>query len=449
MNHTGVELHRQNPIYSRNAGDGGSLKPYPWLHWDNVTKADGWGHYDVSSQMGQYTLELIVRDIITHPDSCLATSNPSEAKLFYVPYLPSMEFHKGRLFVKDYSTSTYGKALYDALEGDYDGWEKHFGFTSKYWQRNKGADHILVHSEPLHGFSHPRMKRGNYHYIHTQRLLRPAISVVVEVSKTFVEMYPKCASKNVLVPYPNPDGQWFNGRLDVAASQLRGNDTIERPASYWYSSGNHGSCASLRKVMQEDYKCTKSFDVLKSNGRLPSYSLGMRLSKICPCPGGDSPSAKRNFDSVMAGCIPLILSHDFVWPFSREFDADMNGDPNEFSIRLTASDYINTFYQGNCTINRNVGAGLPTVIESIINNATEYERLLRGAKKAGDLYSFYRRDADLPDNPLRTGILPDGGASHALLDALASRAGGNKWSECEKELAELPPDMPDVKSFKC
>ena len=201
--------------------------------------------------------------------------------------------------------------------------------------------------------------------------------------------------------------------------------------------------------MQHDYKCTKSYEVLKSNGRLPSYSLGMRLSNICPCPGGDSPSAKRHFDSVMAGCVPLILSHDFVWPFSTEFDPQMKVDPKEFSIRLTASDYTKPFYTENCTMNRNTERGLPTVIERIISNYTEFERLQRGAKKAGDLYSFYRRGSEMPDNPLRSGILPDGGASHALLDALASRSRGSKWPECELELAELPARVPDVNSFKC
>jgi hypothetical protein len=446
---TGEELHRHNPIYSPNGGDGGLLNPYPWLHWDNVTKTDGWGHYDVGSQMGQYTLELIVRDIMTHPNSCLATSNPEEAKLFYVPYLPSMEFHKGRLFVSDYSTSKYGKAIYDALEGDYDGWEKLFGFTSTYWKRNNGSDHILVWSEPLHGVSHPKMKRGNFHYINTQRLLRPAIGIVVEVSTTFVEMYPRCSAKNVLVPYPNPDGKWLNGKFDQEANELRDNEAIERPASYWYSSGNHGTCANLRKVMQADYKCTPSYNTLKSNGRLPSYSLGMRLSNVCPCPGGDSPSAKRHFDSILAGCIPLILSHDFVWPYTKEFDPDMNLDPNAFSIRLVAGDYSDPFYIDNCTAKHNGGRGLPYVIESLLKNATEIERLQKGVKHAADLYSFYRRDSGISDNPLRDGILPDGGAAHALLKALAARIGGKRWLQCEQELASLPSNTPEVKSFKC
>ena len=444
-------LALRNSLITPNFIEKGILRPYPWLEWDNRTRTEGngWGHYDVESQMGQYTLELIVREIMTHPDSCLSTNNPEEAKLFYVPWLPSMEFHKGRLFVADYSTTPYGQAIYDALEGDYLGWQDYFGFTPKYWQRHNGADHILVWSEPLHGYSHPRMKRGNHHYIHTQRLLRPAIGIVVEVSTTFVEMYPKCSAKNILVPYPNADGKWFNGKFDEEASTLSNKTGYgERPASYWYSSGNHGSCKGLRVRMKADYKCTQSYKVLSYNDRLPSYSLGMRLSKICPCPGGDSPSAKRHFDSVMSGCIPFILSHDFVWPYTKEFDPELNINSNEFSIRLVAEDYNHPFYDENCTLNSIAHDGLPKIIDSIINNVTEMERLQRGVEKAADLYSFYRKDRNFPDNPLRTGKLPDGGAAHALVQALADKVGRGKWLQCEQELEQMPP-KPEVRSFKC
>ena len=54
------------------------------------------------------------------------------------------------------------------------------------------------------------------------------------------------------------------------------------------------------------------------------------------------------FDALHAGCVPLILSKDFVWPFSKEFDTLSNSsggkdddassflDPSLFSIRLDA-----------------------------------------------------------------------------------------------------------------
>ncbi|KAL3786112.1 hypothetical protein HJC23_003229 [Cyclotella cryptica] len=470
LNQTRAQLAQQNSIYSPKGGrtNGGVVRPYPWLEWDRRTREEGggWGHYDVGSPMGQYTLELVVREILRHPNSCLQTDDPQEAKLFYVPYLPSVEFHQGRLYATDYSTSPYGKAIYDALEGNYDAWEDYFGFTSKYWKRRNGSDHILVWSEPLHGYSHPKMKRGNHHFIYTQRLLRPAIGVVVEVSTTFVDMFPKCAAKNILVPYPNPDGKWLNGKFDREAQELgrkinaavgEMGGELYRPASYYYNAGNHGTCANMRSAMQADYKCTQSYTILNqlapAKKKLPSNTLGMRLSKICPCPGGDSPSAKRNFDSLLAGCIPLVLSHDFVWPFSREFDPAVNVDPNDFSIRLNAADFEEPHYQENCTPDsRGISRGLPKVIEDIIRNDTELERLQRGVKKAADLYSFYRRtgsEQDMPDNPLREGILPDGGAAHALVDALAARVGGERWVQCEKELARLTRHLPEVKTFKC
>ena len=103
---------------------------------------------------------------------------------------------------------------------DYQPWEDRFGLTSKYWKRRKGADHILVFSEPMHGLYHPRSRRGNYHYKKTQKQLTPPIVISVELSTTFVEMYPKCAAKNILVPYPNTHGYWFNGEYRRNARQL-------------------------------------------------------------------------------------------------------------------------------------------------------------------------------------------------------------------------------------
>ena len=62
---------------------------YPWQEIDNRTKSNGEYHYSIrDSRAIQYTLEILVREIITNPKSCLRTYNPSEAKLFYIPYMP-------------------------------------------------------------------------------------------------------------------------------------------------------------------------------------------------------------------------------------------------------------------------------------------------------------------------------------------------------------------------
>ena len=150
------------PILSKHT----NITEWPWLDIDRNGKEGKWGHYGAANnQMGQYTLELIVRELMTHSDSCLRTMNPLKATLFYIPYLPSTEFHNGKTYAQDYSTSPYATAVEDAIKGDYNKWEELFGFTSDFWKRKSGADHILVFSEPLHGLSHPRNKRGSHQHL--------------------------------------------------------------------------------------------------------------------------------------------------------------------------------------------------------------------------------------------------------------------------------------------
>jgi Exostosin family len=500
-----------------------AIPEYPWVTVDAQAKSEGWGPYDTNSQLVQYNTELMVRDILTHPDSCLRTNDPEKATLFYVPYLPATEFHQGKLHLGNYSTTEYGQAIMDILERhDYKGWETSFGLTSQYWKRRGGSDHILVFSEPMHGLWHPRSKRGNFHFIRSQYQLAPPIMVSVELSTTFVDMYPKCARKNILMPYPNTDGRWFNGKLNEEATaqlkewgiekltdspaalsseiELNKQEAGTGPVTDWsvttpprilaqfYKAGNHGTCKYLRNSMANDFKCTPSGQ-LDSKHNMKNYAYGYRQSTFCPCPGGDSPSAKRMFDALLAGCIPIILSHDFVWPFTAEFDRNMptisnsttsvsnailNGidaatlfnnnpspttskiavlHPNDYSIRLKVRDHNEPKFDSRTCERTQDGKGadqtdLQTIMESL--SAKEIARLKRGAALAGYAYSYYRMRPDLPDNPMRESVLPDGGAALMLVRALEERAEGKLWSECERELTGKNPSQDDrVFQFIC
>ena len=364
--------HNNNPIW-------------PWIEIQSKTKHDASVHYNPKRPYIQYNSELLVQLLLTHPDSCLRSYDPDTAKLFYVPYMPSLEYHNGTLGLGSYETSPFGKALMSAIDHqNYTLWETTFGLTSKYWKRRDGADHILVFSEPLHGLFHPKSRRGNFHYINTQKQLASPIVMSVELSTTFVKEFPKCARKNILLPYPNTDGQWFNYEFDdmygidkkkndtaissksklatLAAERqlleedqtLSINSAVLNPRTHaqFYSAGNHGSCQKLRKTLNQDYKCSASFKATKND----KYEQGYRRATFCPCPGGDSPSAKRMFDALHAGCIPIILSEDFVWPWTKEFDTIKEEDegtndqpssssslslldPNNYSIRVTAKDF--------------------------------------------------------------------------------------------------------------
>ncbi len=437
--------------------------------------------YDLLFPSLQYNTELLVREIITNPNSCLRTHDPEQATLFYVPYMPATEFHNGNLSLGDYSPSPYGMALIDVLDHKYEGWESLFGLTSQYWHRRGGSDHILVFSEPLHGLWHPRSRRGSFHFIITQRQLAPPIVVSVELSTTFIEMYPNCARKNIVVPYPNTDGRWFNSKLDAKVEMEILSESIEapddmyaamlqeesrlakRPDHDWstmelrkrprrlaqfYRAGLHGSCAKLREALATDFACTKSGGIISRKEF--DYSSGFRQSTFCPCPGGDSPSAKRMYDALHGGCIPVILSHDFVWPYSNEFntiDAAQNGSSfhtsnslllyaNDFSLRVNASHYTIPRHDKGCNVTTGAqDSGLQSVLDAI--PADEIRRLREGVARASDVYAYYKRRDSLPDNPLRERILPDGGAAHALVAALAERAGGAFYPGCQSEKKRL------------
>jgi Exostosin family len=447
-----------------------ALQPWPWLELDKNARENSQGHYNIYSPNVQYTTELLVKELMVNPNSCLRTLDPEEASLFYVPYLPSIEHHVGHNSKTDYSFSPFGRAIIDILDKeDYNGWETIFGLTSKYWKRRKGSDHILVFSEPMHGLFHPRNRRGNYHFVHSQKQLAPPIVISVELSTAFVSMYPKCTAKNILVPYPNTHGDWYNGVYEKQALELleTANVTISssnaalpaerllssnghadaRPVAQYYSAGNHGTCRKLRRAMQSDYmNCALSNKILKDTLKKPSYSVGMRLSSFCPAPGGDSPSAKRMFDALIAGCIPIILSEDFVWPFTKEFDPLLSLDPLDFSIRLNASDFDEALLDGNsCQPLDTSKKGLQAYLESL--PVSELERLRRGAALAGKLFSWFAIDNQLPPNPLKERILPNGGTAFFVVNALAERAEGKRWNACEEELKR--PRGPDPTQFKC
>jgi hypothetical protein len=345
-------------------------------------------------------------------------------------------------------------------------WENAFGLTSKYWKRRGGADRILVFSEPLHGLWHPRKPRGSFHYIHTQKQLHPPIVISVELSTTFVKMYPRCAAKNILMPYPNTDGRWYNGKHQTQALQILaawnasvanssaalpeeralGHDPA-RVVAQFYSAGNHGTCTQLRQAMEADYtNCATSSIVLRQLSETIHHAVAMNLATFCPCPGGDSPSAKRMFDALLAGCIPIVLSHDFVWPLTNEFDPQLPIDPKQFSLRYAADSYSKILLDNStCRPLDHSKPGFQIALENV--SAEKIHHLRQGVEQMRKAYAWYQPRPDLSDNPLRDNVLPDGGAAHFLVSSLADRAAGVRWPECEHELKR--PQTKDPTEFQC
>jgi hypothetical protein len=60
---------------------------WPWIAIEERTRKEGIAHFDNKHKdFNQYTTELLVKEIITNPGSCLRTYNPDTASLFYTPW---------------------------------------------------------------------------------------------------------------------------------------------------------------------------------------------------------------------------------------------------------------------------------------------------------------------------------------------------------------------------
>ena len=275
----------------------------------------------------QFLLEYIIYDYFSQ--FCARTMNPDEADYFYIPMMRDVEFrytyaNKPRQSHNNHNKNNGKKRLpsyteqifIDILEqNNYNKWLIYTNYTTKYWQRYNGADHILIMPAPLTDFRH---EIPVYIYIHYKIHLYRPIFLVLEYSLSFIRTYPICTTyKNIVMPYPNNDYQLLNGRKYKVKLHMY------RQYLLYYWGGLHGECIQVRKALghmminalsniQLAYNITPPHIITKS-----ARENGFRASVFCPIPVGDSPSSKRMYDVMFYGCIPVILSDQLVYAYSN------------------------------------------------------------------------------------------------------------------------------------
>mmetsp|Transcript_25648 Transcript_25648/g.80286 ORF Transcript_25648/g.80286 Transcript_25648/m.80286 type:complete len:219 (+) Transcript_25648:1223-1879(+) len=196
---------------------------------------------------------------------------------------------------------------------------------------------------------------------------------------------------------------------------------------------------------------------------------------FCPCPGGDSPGAKRMYDVVRAGCIPVILSEDFVYPWSAEAG---RGDLPEASFSLRIPTVALDGYDAPKSQQNRGSSTREAARYAVADDWSElswFAEAHAAATAAGDghtLGAYLRRVSPLQVKALLAGVgrvkreyfdywemsgnpvyrraydangrkksllavdeaKPEGGAVRALLDSLAEKAGFPYRQACESEL---------------
>ncbi|OVA17512.1 Exostosin-like [Macleaya cordata] len=219
-------------------------------------------------------------------------SDPELADVFFVPFFSSMSFNTHGHNMTDPETEVDRQLQVDLLE---------FLRKSVFWQKSGGRDHVI----PMH---HPN----------AFRFLREQVNASILIVADFGR-YPKTMSrlsKDVVAPYvhvvdsftddnsPNP----FESRrtlLFFRGRTVRKDEGIVR--------------AKLGKILAriEDVHYEQSF----ANGdSIKASSQGMRASKFCLNPAGDTPSSNRLFDAIVSHCIPVIVSDKIELPYEDELD---------------------------------------------------------------------------------------------------------------------------------
>lgn len=275
----------------------------------------------------QFAVEYIVYDYFHQ--FCGRTNDPNEADFFYLPIIRDAEYRTQMAIggQRSRSPSLTEESLIDLLEKNDDSkWLQVFNITSMYWKKHNGADHILVMPAPVTNFRHEGSMRGFFHYmIH----LYPPIFLALEYSASFVKEYPICSQqKNILVPYPTTDPDLYNGKLHK--------DIVQRNYLIYYQGGLHGDCVEVRKALkfliQNSTTLTNIIPPMKILKSATEREHGFRMATFCPIPIGDSPSSKRMYDVLNFGCIPVILSDDLVYAYTKSVGGPL--DLSLFAIQL-------------------------------------------------------------------------------------------------------------------
>ena len=296
--------------------------------------------------------------------SSVHTKDPKEADLFFVPVFAAASV--SQLVHKPQQRERARKLVLEAQSYI----EKHY----PYWSRYNGADHVWVFTHdhgPCFDTTHERAFESK-----TMRLLAEKLKDSIFLTNTGDLMSPCFNPKQSIVipPFLGKDSlsnffhrEPFQTR-DIFAS-FRGQTTLIKPKDPWFrylmlygakndKVHNHGkkpviepcfdwatnanSCATcqgaccaaeiaddrvysngVRQRLLTMFRNKKSFDktgIFVSSKKSKNWMDEMKQSTFCLAPLGFAKWSIRCFESIAAGCIPVIIANNLTMPFEHYVD---------------------------------------------------------------------------------------------------------------------------------
>ncbi|XP_027342821.1 probable arabinosyltransferase ARAD1 [Abrus precatorius] len=243
----------------------------------------------------QHSVEYWMMGSLLHSDEgreAVRVLDPELADAFFVPFFSSLSFNTHGHTMTDSATEIDRQLQVDLLE---------FLKKSKYWQRSRGRDHVF----PI---THPNAFR----FLRDQ--LNESIQVVVDFGR-----YPKGMSnlnKDVVTPYVHVVDSFTH---DESQDPYESRSTLLFFRGRTFRKDDGIVRVKLAKILSgyDDVHYERS---VATGDNIKASSKGMRSSKFCLHPAGDTPSSCRLFDAIVSHCVPVIVSDQIELPFEDEID---------------------------------------------------------------------------------------------------------------------------------
>ncbi|MCO5604994.1 hypothetical protein L7F22_059169 [Adiantum nelumboides] len=173
--------------------------------------------------------------------------------------------------------------------------------ASRWWQKSEGRDHLLV----MH---HPNAFRF------LRELLNASIFVVADFGR-----YPRGVAslgKDIVAPYNHMVETYAN---DNSTDPFKARTTLLFFRGQTRRKDEGKVRLKLVNLLQNRPRVVYEESTAKHGGVELSME-GMRLSRFCLHPAGDTPSSCRLFDAIVSHCVPVIVSDKIELPFEDELN---------------------------------------------------------------------------------------------------------------------------------
>ncbi|KAI3744778.1 hypothetical protein L1987_57869 [Smallanthus sonchifolius] len=225
-------------------------------------------------------------------DEAVRVLNPEAADVFFVPFFSSLSFNTHGKNMTDPDTEFDRQLQVDILK---------FLRKSNYWQRTSGRDHVI----PMH---HPN----------AFRFLREEVNASILIVADFGRFSKSMSSlqKDVVAPYKHVVESFMD---DDSSNPFK----LRSMLLFFRGRTVRKSEGKVRRKLEKLLKGYEDvhFEASYATGKgINASTQGMRSSKFCLHPAGDTPSSNRLFDAIVSHCVPVIISDHIELPFESELD---------------------------------------------------------------------------------------------------------------------------------